>query len=726
MQQPAINRDELRRLAETRHHDPGSILGKHPLGAMETVRSLVPGARMAAIAGTGFRMSRIEGTDVFEWSGPKDSVPDRFRVVWHDGDNHRHEHYEPYCFPPQISDYDLHLFNEGRHQLAYEFLGAHLRLVEGIPGVLFATWAPDAERVSVVGDFNHWNGRRHPMRVRGSSGIWELFIPELGPGMNYKFEIRSRNSGEILVKSDPYGAQFELRPATASIITGPSGFQWNDEQWLAARAQREWLHAPMSIYELHLGSWRRTGDGRFLNYRDIARLLVPYVRQTGFTHIELLPVTEHPLDASWGYQTTGFFAPSSRFGNADDFRYLVDLCHRNGIGVILDWVAGHFPKDTHGIARFDGSAVYEHEDPRRGEHPDWGTLVFNYSRNEVRNFLISSALYWIKEFHIDGLRVDAVASMLYLDYSRKAGEWIPNQYGGNENLEAIDFLRRMNDVVLGRFPGVVTIAEESTAWPQVTRPSWLGGLGFSMKWNMGWMHDTLQYMGRDPVHRHYHHDNLTFGLLYCFQENFVLPFSHDEVVHGKGSLIGRMPGDEWQKFANLRALYCYMFTYPGKKILFMGNEFAQWNEWNHDTSLDWHLLDYPIHAKMQKLVSDLNSLYTRRRELHVHDFEHDGFEWIDCHDASQSVLSYIRRDGDSFLVVVLNFTPVPRQNYRLGVPRNGHYREVLNSDSEYYGGANIHNGDGVAADALSWMGRPCSISINLPPLAGLVLECLIE
>lgn len=724
MHQAIINDDDLQRLGETRHHDPGLILGKHIEGTTETVRTLVPGARMVTIADTGIKMSRIERTDIFEWSGPRNSVPDRFRIIWHDDDNHKHDQYESYCFPPQISDFDLHLFNEGRHQQAYEFLGAHAKVIDEIPGVLFATWAPDAERISVIGDFNHWDGRRHPMRVRGSSGIWELFIPEIRSGMNYKFEIRSRNNGQIMVKSDPYGRQFEKRPATSSVVTDLSDFQWNDADWLKARAVHDWLHAPMSIYELHLGSWRRTGDGKFLNYRDIARLLVPYIRQTGFTHIELLPVTEHPLDASWGYQTTGFYAPTSRFGSADDFRYFVDLCHRNGIGVILDWVAGHFPKDMHGIARFDGSAVYEHADPRRGEHPDWGTLVFNYSRNEVRNFLISSALYWISQFHIDGLRVDAVASMLYLDYSRKTGEWIPNQYGGNENLEAIDFLRSMNDVVLGRFPGVVTIAEESTAWPQVTRPSWLGGLGFSMKWNMGWMHDTLQYMGRDPVYRHYQHDSLTFGLLYCFHENFVLPFSHDEVVHGKGSLIGRMPGDEWQKFANLRVLYSYMFTYPGKKILFMGNEIAQWSEWDHDRSLDWHLLDFPMHAKMQALVSDLNRLYKERRELHYFDFESQGFEWIDCHDASQSVLSYIRRDGDTFLVVVLNFTPVPRHDYRLGVPRSGRYCEIFNSDSEYYGGSNVHNGDGVAADTLSWMGRPYSISLDLPPLSGLILECI--
>jgi len=718
-----ITQDEdIRRIIAARHHDPGIVLGKHVVGDEIIARSLLPHAKQVVIADTQQLMQRIPKTDIFEYRGNLHNVPDRYRVSWSDHHGQQYEHYEPYCFPPQLSDYDLHLFSEGRHQHCYAFLGANLCVVDGIPGVLFATWAPNAERISVVGDFNHWDGRCHPMRVRGSSGVWELFIPDISAGNKYKFEIRTRDSGNILIKTDPYGRQFELRPATASIVTAPTEYQWHDSDWLTARTQRDNLHAPLSIYELHLGSWRRTADDGFQNYRDIARQLVPYVKELGFTHIELLPVTEHPLDASWGYQTTGFFAVTSRFGSPDDFRFFVDLCHQQGIGVILDWVAGHFPRDEHALARYDGTPLYEHADPRRGEHKDWGTLIFNYSRNEVRNFLISNALFWIKEYHLDGLRVDAVASMLYLDYSRKDGEWLPNEYGGNENLEAIAFLRSMNEQVLSSYPGVLTIAEESTAWPQVTRPSWVGGLGFSMKWNMGWMHDTLLYMSKDPVHRHYHHDNLTFGLLYSFHENFVLPFSHDEVVHGKGSMINKMPGDYWQRFANLRLLYTYMFTYPGKKLLFMGSEFGQWGEWDHHVGLDWALLEYPNHAQLRSLVGELNNMYNTRQALHFRDFDQGGFEWIDCHDASQSALSYLRRHENSFLVIVLNFTPVPRYDYRLGVPASGYYRELLNSDSGYFGGSNLGNANGVHAEALSWMGRPYSIKLNLPPLAGLILE----
>jgi len=715
--------DDISRLSAACHHDPGVVLGKHCQGSTEVARSLVPDAKVVMIVEIGQQMERIGDSDVFEWFGPKDSVPDKFRIRWQDTQGLQHEQYEPYCFPPQISDFDLHLFNEGKHQHAYLFLGAQHKSIESITGILFATWAPNAERVSVTGDFNQWDGRRHPMRVRGTSGIWELFIPGIEAGMNYKFEIRTRDSGEILSKSDPYGRQFELRPATASIIPQQDKFSWNDADWIASRRTSECLHAPMSIYELHLGSWRQQTDGGFLNYRQIADQLVPYLEEMGFTHIELLPITEHPLDASWGYQTTGFFAPTSRYGSADDFRYFVDDCHRHGIGIILDWVAGHFPKDTHGMAQFDGSTLYEHEDPRRGEHLQWGTLVFNYSRHEVRNFLISNALYWIKEFHLDGLRVDAVASMLYLDYNREEGEWLPNDFGGNENLEAIDFIRELNEQVLSQYPGVVMIAEESTAWPQVTRPPWVGGLGFSMKWNMGWMHDTLAYMNNDPIYRHYHHDELTFGLLYAFHENFVLPFSHDEVVHGKGSMINKMPGDDWQRFANLRLLYTYMFTYPGKKLLFMGSEFAQWNEWDHERSLDWELLDVPAHAQVKSLVSDLNRLYVQHPALHYYDFDDHGFEWIDCHDASQSVLSYLRKYQHRYLVVILNFTPVPRHGYRLGVPRSGYYRELINSDSEYYGGSNVGNDAGVQSASIAWMGKDQSITLDLPPLAGLVLEC---
>ena len=722
MSSTTINDEDIERLIAFRHHDPGVVLGQHIAGKETIARSLLPHAREVKLADSGQPMQRIKGTDIFEYRGPSKNVPDRFRVSWSDHHGREYEDYEPYCFPPQITDFDLHLFSEGRHQQCYEFLGAHVHVVDGIPGVLFATWAPNAERVSVVGDFNHWDGRCHPMRVRGSSGVWELFIPGISSGVNYKFEIRARGSGNILIKTDPYGRQFELRPATSSIVTAPTEFQWQDADWLTARAQRDVLHSPLSVYELHLGSWRRSENGGFLNFRDIATQLVPYVKEMGFTHIELLPITEHPLDASWGYQTTGFYAVTSRFGSPDDFRFFVDHCHQQGIGVILDWVAGHFPRDEHALARYDGTPLYEHADPRRGEHRDWGTLIFNYSRNEIRSFLISNALFWIKEFHLDGLRVDAVASMLYLDYSRKEGEWLPNEYGGNENLEAIDFLRNMNEQLLGSCPGVLTIAEESTAWPSVTRPPWVGGLGFSMKWNMGWMHDTLLYMSKDPVHRHYHHDNLTFGLLYSFHENFVLPFSHDEVVHGKGSMINKMPGDYWQRFANLRLLYTYMFTYPGKKLMFMGCEFGQWDEWDHHKALDWALLDYPNHTQLRHLLAELNRLYTSYQALYFRDFEHQGFEWIDCHDASQSVLSYIRRHDDSFLVIVLNFTPVPRHDYRLGVPVNGFYRELLNSDSSYFGGSNLGNASGVQAEALSWMGRPYSIKLNLPPLAGLILE----
>jgi 1,4-alpha-glucan branching enzyme len=505
-------------------------------------------------------------------------------------------------------------------------------------------------------------------------------------------------------------------------VPAPAAHEWGDQDWLEARRRRDWQHAPLSIYEVHLGSWQRDEHGQFLDYRELAHRLVEHCRETGFTHIELLPVTEHPLDASWGYQTVGYYAPTSRFGSPDDFRYFVDHCHRHGIGVLLDWAPGHFPKDAHGLARYDGTALYEHEDPRLGEHRDWGTLIFNYERNEVRNFLIGSAMYWVEEFHIDGLRVDAVASMLYLDYSREPGDWVPNKFGGNENLAAIDFLRDLNGTVQGQHPGTLIIAEESTAWPQVTRPPWLGGLGFAMKWNMGWMHDTLEYFKQDPIYRSYHHDRLTFGLLYAFTENFVLPFSHDEVVHGKRSLLYRMPGDEWQRFANLRLLYSLMFTYPGKKLLFMGCEFGQGDEWNHDQALDWYLLQFPHHSGIQRLVGDLNRLYRDEPALHRYDFEHQGFEWIDCHDSAQSIISYLRKSDDDYRLVILNFTPVPRHHYRIGVPDDGVYEEILNSDSAHYGGSNTGNGQPIHAEATPWMGRPWSISLTLPPLGALVLR----
>jgi 1,4-alpha-glucan branching enzyme len=559
------------------------------------------------------------------------------------------------------------------------------------------------------------------MRVRGSRGVWELFIPNLGPGTLYKFEIRNRHSGSISLKSDPYGQRFELRPSTASVVVPKVSYGWEDTQWMENRKSRDWLHAPMSIYEVHLGSWQRGAEGEFLSYRELAHRLVSYVKEMGFSHIELMPVTEHPYDASWGYQATGYYAPTSRFGDPDEFRYFVDYCHQQGIGVFLDWVPAHFPKDAHGLAQFDGEPLYEHADPRRGEHLDWSTLIYNYSRYEVKNFLLSSALFWIEEYHLDGLRVDAVASMLYLDYSRT--EWIPNQYGGRENLEAIDFLRELNTVTHSEYPGSLVMAEESTSWPQVTRPTYLGGLGFSMKWNMGWMNDTLSYMSKEPVFRKYHHDLLTFSMLYVFTENFLLPFSHDEVVHGKGSMLNKMPGDEWQRFANLRLLYTYMFTHPGKKLLFMGTEFGQGTEWNSSRELDWYVLQYPFHKGLQNLVKDLNHLYHSSPALYTYEFEWQGFDWIDCHDAEQSVLSYIRKTDDDFLIVVVNFTPVPRYGYQIGVPEEGEYREVLNSDAQDYGGSDVGNG-GVPLHtaAVAWMDRPYSLTLTLPPLGGLVLK----
>ncbi|MGR9107624.1 MAG: 1,4-alpha-glucan branching protein GlgB, partial [Gammaproteobacteria bacterium] len=558
---------ELQRVLDARHHDPFSVLGRHRQAGQDHFVAFNPHAQAMALGEGRLPMRRIANTALFECSLPKDRSPSHYVIHWNDESGSQYSAIDPYSFPPQIPDFDIHLFGEGLHWHIYRLLGAHPCMVDQVDGVLFAVWAPNAERVSVVGDFNRWDGRCHPMRVRAGSGIWELFIPGLQSGELYKFEIRNRASGGITLKADPFGQLFEMRPKTSSVVQDYNGYDWQDEDWMEERRSFDWQHRPISIYEVHLGSWKRGENGAFLNYRELADELIDYVCDLGFTHLELLPVAEHPLDASWGYQTTGYYAPSRRHGLPDDFRYFVDRCHRRGIGVILDWTPGHFPKDAHALAGFDGSALYEHADPKKGEHPDWGTYVYNYGRNEVRNFLLANAIFWMDEFHIDGLRVDAVASMLYLDYSRKAGEWVPNQYGGNENLEAIEFIRDLNQTVLAQYPGTLMIAEESTAWPQVTRPVWTGGLGFSMKWNMGWMHDVLDYMSHDPVYRHFHHDRLTFGLLYAFSENFVLPFSHDEVVHGKRSLLYKMPGDEWQRFANLRLLYTFMFTYPGKKLL---------------------------------------------------------------------------------------------------------------------------------------------------------------
>jgi 1,4-alpha-glucan branching enzyme len=713
---------ELRRVIEARHHDPFAVLGRHRQGDQIVVRAYIPDAGQVMIAEGQHRMPRIGDTDLFEWRGRPGDIPQHYRLIWRDAEHREQIAHDPYCFPPQVSDYDLHLFAEGKHWHAYRFLGGRCHQVEGVAGALFAVWAPSAERVSVVGDFNRWDGRRHPMRVRGNSGVWELFIPDLlAPGALYKFEIRNRESGMVLLKSDPYGQRFELRPQTASVLPDPTPYEWRDQDWLQRRQHVDWQHAPMSVYEVHLGSWQRGPEGEFLNYRELAGRLVDYVQEMGFSHIELLPITEHPYDPSWGYQTTGYYTPTARYGSPDDFRYFVDLCHQHDIGVFLDWVPAHFPKDAHGLARFDGSPLYEHEDPRRGEHLDWFTLIYNYSRNEVKNFLLSSAMYWLEEFHLDGLRVDAVASMLYLDYSRT--DWVPNEYGGRENLEAIEFLRELNAALHAAHPGLLMMAEESTAWPQVSRPVHLGGLGFDIKWNMGWMNDTLSYMSHEPIHRKYHQDMLTFSMLYAFTENFLLPFSHDEVVHGKGSMLTKMPGDEWQRFANLRLLYTYMYTHPGKKLLFMGCEFGQGTEWDSARTLDWYVLDYPVHRGLQAAVKDLNQLYHHSPALYHYEFEWQGFEWIDCHDAEQSVLSFLRKNEDELLIIVVNFTPIPRHHYRIGVPEPGVYREIFNSDSVLYGGSNLGNGAiPPVAENWPWMDRPYSISLTLPPLAGIILR----
>jgi 1,4-alpha-glucan branching enzyme len=712
---------DLTTIINAKHHDPFSVLGRHKKGKKTHITVFLPYAESVSLADSKQVLQRIPETDLFEYSTEKEDLPAHYSLQWLDKDGACHENYDPYDFGPQLSDMDQHLFSEGNHWHIYQKLGAHLRQVDKIDGVYFAVWAPNAQRVSIVGDFNQWDGRCNPMRNLGDCGIWEIFMPGLEVGCFYKFEILNRQTDEIVVKTDPYGQQFEFRPQTSSIVVKEDNYHWQDYKWMAQRLKHDWLHQPLSIYEVHLGSWRRDAQGNFLTYKELAEQLVEYVKEMGFTHIELLPVTEHPLDVSWGYQTTGYFAPTSRHGTPDEFRYFVDHCHNNGIGIILDWVPAHFPKDSFALARFDGSPLYEHEDPRKGEHRDWGTLIYNYSRNEVKNFLLSSAFFWLEEFHLDGLRVDAVASMLYLDYSREDNDWIPNMYGGNENLEAIDFLRQMNTVTHEQHPGTMIMAEESTAWPQVTRPTWTGGLGFSIKWNMGWMHDTLNYMSQDAVHRKHHHDVLTFGLLYAFTENFILPFSHDEVVHGKGSILNRMPGDDWQRFANLRLLYTFMFTYPGKKLLFMGCEFGQGTEWNSNHSLDWYLLDYPHHQGVKTLVKDLNKLYKIHPALYQHDFDQEGFSWVDCHDFEQSIISYIRTNGTESLLVVFNFTPVPRHDYRIGVPEAGTYHEIFNSDSSYYDGSNIGN-DYVISEPTPWMGRDHSIVLSLPPLAGLVLK----
>ena len=707
-------------------HDPFGLLGHQADGSYVVFRPSAESVSMQ-VDKKLLAMTRVIGTDFFVLAIAHGALPKHPQLVEVGKDSLTRRYIDPYSFLPCVDETLLHRFTQGNDWQAWQLLGARVCSHQSVAGVAFAVWAPNAERVSVVGDFNQWNGLLHPMQNLGSSGIWALFIPELVTGSLYKFEIKNGGNGAVVLKSDPYGRQFQLRPDTAALIVdsepvSADAYQWADQYWLDERIEASWLHQAISIYEVHLGSWRRNDEGGFLNYRELAHQLVTYVQALGFTHIELLPITEHPFDGSWGYQVTGWFAPTSRFGSPDDFRYFVDYCHQHNIGVILDWVPAHFPKDAHGLAAFDGTALYEHADPRQGEHRDWGTLIFNVGRSEVKNFLLSSALYWLREFHIDGLRVDAVASMLYLDYSREEGDWTPNRYGGNENLEAVEFIRTLNTLSHQHCPGAVVIAEESTSWPQVSRPVYLGGLGFSMKWNMGWMNDTLAYIEQDPVYRHYDHQKLTFGMLYNYSENFVLPLSHDEVVHGKRSILEKMPGDSWQQFANVRLLYTYLYAYPGKKLLFMGNEFAQGREWDHDHELDWHLLGHDAQRGVQKLVADLNQLYRSEQSLHQYDFDTQGFEWIDCNDVAQSVISLIRRGDRDFILIALNFTPVPRHGYRIGVPEAGIYREVLNSDSVYYGGSNVSNGTAIETEAVPHMGSPFSLVLSLPPLAAIYLK----
>jgi len=725
-------------LLRAENRDPFRLLGPHITEDGDSkrvvVRGFFPRASEAFVTMDGgtnpIPARRISPQGLFEADLPIPAAlpisPTRYRWRVREPGQPDRESYDTYAFPPLLSDFDLHLMGEGTHYQKYEKMGAHLAVVGGVAGTQFGVWAPNALRVSVVGDFNQWDGRTHSMRNRGPSGVWELFVPGLVEGAIYKYEIRPSSAGLPLLKSDPYAFRSELRPKTGSVVARLDRHQWNDRGWIDYRAKQDWFTSPISVYELHLGSWRRVVEeaGRWLSYSELADQLIPYVKQMGYTHVELMPVMEHPLDVSWGYQTLGYFAATSRYGAPEDFMAFVDRLHQAGIGVFLDWTPAHFPSDGHGLGEFDGTHLYEHADPRQGRHPDWGTLVFNYGRNEVQNFLISNALFWIDKYHLDGLRVDAVASMLYLDYSRREGEWIPNEFGGRENLAAIAFLKRLNEVVYERHPGVLTIAEESTSWPMVSRPTYLGGLGFSLKWNMGWMNDTLSYFEQEPVHRKYHHTQMTFSMLYAFTENFVLPFSHDEVVHGKASLLNKMPGDHWQQFANLRLLYGYMFAHPGKKLMFMGGEFGQREEWNDGTSLEWHLLKYPAHQGLQRLTTDLNSLYRSEAALHEVDFDWHGFEWLDCNDADASVLSFVRRGKHpgNFVVAVVNCTPVLREGYRVGVPEPGFYREIMNTDAEKYGGTNVGNLGGVYAEAVPWNNRANSINLRLPPLAAVYFK----
>ncbi len=725
---------EMNKVIHVEHGEPHRVLGMHEVTVkdkrMVSVRAFVPQAKKAYVLDIADEEKRYPMTKIHEDGFFEAVLEDReewfpYALQFIDYGGNEWTRRDPYSFQPTITEYDRYLFGAGNHYEIYKKLGAHVMEMDGVKGVSFGVWAPNAKSVSVIGSFNSWDERRSQMRVLGQSGIWELFVPGIQELDQYKFQIKAQDNS-IVNKSDPYAVYSELRPQTASIVYDIDGYEWMDGQWMDYRQNNDMYNRPVNIYEVHLGSWMRVpeeGD-RFLTYLEAADKLVSYVKEMGYTHIELMPIEEHPFDGSWGYQVTGYYAPTSRYGTPKEFMEFVDRCHQNEIGVILDWVPAHFPKDAHGLARFDGTALYEHSDPKKGEHPEWGTLIFNYGRNEVRNFLIANAIYWIEEFHLDGLRVDAVASMLYLDYGKSDGQWIPNQYGGRENLEAVEFLKHMNSVITGRHPGVMMIAEESTSWPGVSRSANYGGLGFSLKWNMGWMNDYLSYMKKDPVYRKYHHNNLTFSMVYAYTENFILVLSHDEIVHGKGSMINKMPGDVWQKFANLRVCYGFMYGHPGKKLLFMGNEFGQYAEWSEARSLDWHLLDIDSHKGLRRYMRDLNHFYLEEPSLWQRDFDSAGFEWIECNDADRSVISFIRKgiSGKDDLIFVCNFTPETYFNFRLGVPVAGIYREVFNSDSSCYGGSGVVNDAVVYSERVEWNNRQSSISIQVPPLGVCVFK----
>jgi 1,4-alpha-glucan branching enzyme len=744
--------EQVERIVWNQHHDPFEVLGPHLLQldgkAVWVVRAFLPKADAAWVLLPELRreipMTNDHHPHFFEATLECEELSN-YQLRYKSGE-HEHVVYDPYAFKTRaITDFDVHLFAEGNHHRIYEKLGAHLTVMDGIEGVYFALWAPNARNVSILGDFNQWDGRQHQMRI-GNGGIWDLFVPGITVGAAYKYEVKNRE-GHIYEKTDPYGFQQEPRPKTASIVADLDRYTWQDDAWMEQRRHSDPMSQPVSIYELHLGSWMHASsaepalrpDGtlepvvtvaelkpgaRFLTYRELATKLIPYVKELGYTHIELLPISEHPFDGSWGYQVTGYFAATSRYGSPEDFMYFIDQCHQAEIGVLVDWVPGHFPKDGHGLAFFDGTHLYEHADPRKGEHKEWGTLVFNYGRNEVRNFLVANALFWFDKYHIDGIRVDAVASMLYLDYNRKPGEWVANEYGGRENIDAANFLRQVNHLLFSYYPGILSIAEESTAWPMVSWPTYVGGLGFNLKWNMGWMHDMLDYFHMDPWFRQFHQNNVTFSIWYAFSENFMLALSHDEVVHGKSNMIGKMPGDDWQKFANLRCLYTYMFTHPGKKTLFMGMEFGQWSEWNVWGDLEWHLLQYDAHQQLKAFMQRLNEFYRSEPALYTQDFSQEGFEWIDCSDNRHSVVAFIRRTkgSDEFALVVCNFTPQPHSHYRVGVPAKGYYKELFNSDAREFGGSNVGNLGGKWSDDWSYHNRPYSLDLTLPPLGVVVFK----